>query len=254
MAATASSSSMPPARLRDRAQRGARDRRTGMSITHAANEQLGFPHPENPDWSHISFCLFAAPLSSAADGVLTGRRGGDPPRQDRPVADRHGLLGADGRAARARTAWPRRTLRGLDHRLDLHRAASKDDADRRYPGNHPESPAAPGSPAPPSSCSTRPIPIPPAIASPTPGALDENRNDDRFPLSRPQPRRHHARSTPRAASTSTRLEDHLERYIAAGVDGFVLSAPAPACTSISRARSPTPSSRAARRSSPAAPG
>jgi proline racemase len=34
----------------------------GMRITAAANEQLGFIHPENPDWDHISFCQFAGPL------------------------------------------------------------------------------------------------------------------------------------------------------------------------------------------------
>ena len=34
----------------------------------AANKQLGFTHPENPDWKHISFCLFAGPLSSTSTG------------------------------------------------------------------------------------------------------------------------------------------------------------------------------------------
>ena len=36
---------------------------TGMRITGAANEQLGFSHPENPGWDHISFCQFAGPLA-----------------------------------------------------------------------------------------------------------------------------------------------------------------------------------------------
>ncbi len=35
---------------------------TGTRITAAANEQLGFVHPTNPDWSHVSFCEFALPL------------------------------------------------------------------------------------------------------------------------------------------------------------------------------------------------
>jgi proline racemase len=35
---------------------------TGMKITDAANEQLGFAHPENADWDHISFCAFAGPV------------------------------------------------------------------------------------------------------------------------------------------------------------------------------------------------
>ena len=30
----------------------------GMRIRKAASETIGFEHPENPDWSHISFCLF----------------------------------------------------------------------------------------------------------------------------------------------------------------------------------------------------
>jgi proline racemase len=34
----------------------------GLRITSAANEQLGFVHPENPDWTHISFCQFTKPV------------------------------------------------------------------------------------------------------------------------------------------------------------------------------------------------
>jgi proline racemase len=43
----------------------------GMRITKAATEQLGFVHPLNPDWRHISFCQFAGPLEKV-DGVWTG--------------------------------------------------------------------------------------------------------------------------------------------------------------------------------------
>jgi proline racemase len=35
---------------------------TGVRITAAANQQIGFRHPTNPDWSHISFCQIAGPL------------------------------------------------------------------------------------------------------------------------------------------------------------------------------------------------
>ena len=35
---------------------------SGMKITAAANEQLGFAHPENAGWDHISFCAFAGPV------------------------------------------------------------------------------------------------------------------------------------------------------------------------------------------------
>jgi proline racemase len=45
---------------------------TGIKITNAANEQLGFYHPANPDWSHISFCQIAAPLTQE-NGSLLGR-------------------------------------------------------------------------------------------------------------------------------------------------------------------------------------
>lgn len=44
----------------------------GMRITAAADEQLGFSHPENPDWDHFSFCAFAGPVTGSG-GTLTGR-------------------------------------------------------------------------------------------------------------------------------------------------------------------------------------
>ena len=43
----------------------------GVRIVAAANAQLGFVHPDNPGWSHISFCQFAGPLT-LEDGALTG--------------------------------------------------------------------------------------------------------------------------------------------------------------------------------------
>ncbi|MBG6177925.1 proline racemase [Labrenzia sp. EL_208] len=46
--------------------------RLGVRITNAANEQLGFCHPENADWKHISFCAFCGPLTTTDKG-LTGR-------------------------------------------------------------------------------------------------------------------------------------------------------------------------------------
>lgn len=46
--------------------------RTGMALTKAATEQLGFTHPDNPDWRHISFCQFTKPVS-VEDGVKTGQ-------------------------------------------------------------------------------------------------------------------------------------------------------------------------------------
>jgi len=44
----------------------------GVRITAAANEQIGFTHPDNPDWSHISFCQFAAPIERE-ENMLIGR-------------------------------------------------------------------------------------------------------------------------------------------------------------------------------------
>lgn len=44
---------------------------TGVRITRAANEQLGFTHPENADWRHISFCQLTLP-AAPRNGVLTG--------------------------------------------------------------------------------------------------------------------------------------------------------------------------------------
>ncbi len=38
----------------------------GVKITAAANQQLGFCHPGNPDLAHISFCQFAKPIFEEA--------------------------------------------------------------------------------------------------------------------------------------------------------------------------------------------
>jgi trans-L-3-hydroxyproline dehydratase len=45
---------------------------TGIRINRAANEQLGFRHPGNREWDHISFCQLAAPVETI-EGVKTGR-------------------------------------------------------------------------------------------------------------------------------------------------------------------------------------
>ncbi|MEM7505155.1 MAG: proline racemase family protein [Pseudomonadota bacterium] len=46
--------------------------RLGVEITAAANEQIGFHHPTNPEWSHLSFCQFAGPLTWQ-DSTRSGR-------------------------------------------------------------------------------------------------------------------------------------------------------------------------------------
>ncbi|MFK7855004.1 MAG: proline racemase family protein [Granulosicoccus sp.] len=45
---------------------------TGVKITKAANEQIGFTHPVHADWSHLSFCQIAAPVSTV-NGVKQGK-------------------------------------------------------------------------------------------------------------------------------------------------------------------------------------
>lgn len=41
----------------------------GVKITNAANEQLDFKHPLQPDWHHHSFCLFAGELNKDELGL-----------------------------------------------------------------------------------------------------------------------------------------------------------------------------------------
>ena len=54
--------SVAPDEARDLAEAGVR-------ITAAANEQIGFVHPENPEWDHISFCQVAAPVTREGDAL-----------------------------------------------------------------------------------------------------------------------------------------------------------------------------------------
>lgn len=44
----------------------------GARITRAANEQIGFSHPGDTSWNHISFCQFTKPVEWK-DGVCRGR-------------------------------------------------------------------------------------------------------------------------------------------------------------------------------------
>ena len=46
--------------------------RLGTRISTAANEQLNFTHPGNPDWAHISFCEFGMPIVEE-NGVKVSR-------------------------------------------------------------------------------------------------------------------------------------------------------------------------------------
>ncbi len=51
--------------------RAAEIARLGVEVVRAANDQMDFSHPSNPDWTHISFCQFAGPLTTDA---MTGHR------------------------------------------------------------------------------------------------------------------------------------------------------------------------------------
>ncbi len=58
----------------------------GVEIVRAANEQIGFSHPTNPDWTHISFCQFAGPLTSdpeTGERTMTNAVAIDPGKVDR---------------------------------------------------------------------------------------------------------------------------------------------------------------------------
>lgn len=44
----------------------------GVRITAAATAQLGFHHPENPDWRHFSFCLFAGLVERVGHELSAG--------------------------------------------------------------------------------------------------------------------------------------------------------------------------------------
>ncbi len=75
----------------------------GMRVVDAANEQLGFEHPEN-DWDHISFCQIAGPLTEGVNGFeMTSTSVIQPGKLDRSptgtgVSARLGLLHDQGRA------------------------------------------------------------------------------------------------------------------------------------------------------------
>jgi proline racemase len=83
--------------------------RLGVKITNAANAQLGFTHPENPEWDHISFCAFCGPLSETETG-LTGKSAVaiQPGKVDRSptgtaVSARMALMAAKGIMAQGQT-------------------------------------------------------------------------------------------------------------------------------------------------------
>ena len=76
----------------------------GVRITNAANEQLRFHHPENPDWTHFSFCLFAGPISRDGHELRAGSAVAMPPLK----VDRSPTGPASSSWTAAPRRWPRR--------------------------------------------------------------------------------------------------------------------------------------------------
>ena len=143
---------------------------TGLKITRAANEQLGFVHPLNKDWDHISFCQIAAPLERI-DGVLTAANAVviRPGKIDRSpcgtgCSARMAVLHAKGQMQDGER-FVGRSIIGSEFHC---RIAGVTEVAGPRPST-PACPAGPGSPAPTSTCSTRAIRGRRATASRTPG-------------------------------------------------------------------------------------
>lgn len=89
--------------------------RLGMRITDAANDQLGFTHPVLTDWSHISFCNFAAPVT---DGVTRSAVAIRPGKIDRSptgtgVSARMAVLAARGQMTEGDTLETQSIIDGI---------------------------------------------------------------------------------------------------------------------------------------------
>ena len=74
----------------------------GARLTRAANEQLGFVHPENEDWRHVSFCQVAGPL----EGVPAERDALHAPGHEHAHAARAGAHALPPPGFQSTSAWP----------------------------------------------------------------------------------------------------------------------------------------------------
>jgi hypothetical protein len=109
----------------------------GIRITRAANEQLGFTHPVNSEWNHISFCQIAAPVErresvlTAANAVVV-----QPGKIDRSPTG----TGASARMAVMHAKGEMQVgesyLASLDHRLGVPMPDRGGDSDRRSARHH----------------------------------------------------------------------------------------------------------------------
>lgn len=92
----------------------------GLKITRAANEQLGFTHPLNPDWSHISFCQIAAPVTYE-NGIASGANAVviRPGKIDRSPCGTGCSARMGGIAGQGRAQGGRSLYRPLDYRFRI---------------------------------------------------------------------------------------------------------------------------------------
>ena len=110
----------------------------GVKITAAANAALGFSPSGEPGLGPHLVLPFrgGSQPSGRRPACRCGR--GDPARQGRPLAHRHGAVGADGGpACEGRDGHRRPADRGVADRLDLRGAHPWRDRGRRAPGDPP---------------------------------------------------------------------------------------------------------------------
>jgi len=93
----------------------------GVRITNAANEQLGFVHPENPDWKHISFCLCRSIVYNI-DRIYGQIRGRNSTWQGRSLAYRYCRIRSHGNTCSTTTNVCRTRIgSNINHRFRIHR-------------------------------------------------------------------------------------------------------------------------------------
>ena len=110
----------------------------GARITDAANEQIGFTHPEMPEWSQISFLPIHWPGRRHQPRENRSKHRGHQTRKTRPLALWHRHLRPDGCFARKVATGDRRAIRcAFDHRVRISGYDHCRHSNRRPPRHHP---------------------------------------------------------------------------------------------------------------------